>query len=752
MNQYFQSVREISLNNCDREPIHIPGSIQAHGFLLNVDDTTFKIKRASVNVTDFLELELPEILDQDIINLICPDDRPLLLQVLGSSEVSSENPLNLSFLTARGLKKFDCVVSQYKGELILEFEPSSRQSELEFKSFYHLATRSVEKLRAAQSLIGVQQSTVDEVRRITGFDRVVIYKFNDSWNGHVSAESKSEAAQSYLDLHFPASDVPAQVRDLYLINPLRNIPTVDYTPSTIASANVNDDAPLDLSLTSLRNVSAIHLEYLHNMDVTASMSASILKNGKLWGLISCSHESGPNFVSYEKRAVCTFLASTLSSLLPYFEDQEDVQLRSRLHKIQNSLVVRMTESDKFIDGLFNKPNELLALTNSTGVAAYFDGEWRIAGQTPRQEDLNKIRTMISENESSHGFATSHLRSFIDSSSSFSALASGVLGFSISKSKTNYILWFRPEVIQTVKWGGNPNKPVELKNDRQVLHPRKSFELWKETVRQKSLPWKPEEIEAARNLRFSITDIVLQRIEQVTKLNSELERSNVELDSFAYAASHDLKEPLRGISNYTAMVLRDETSALQPKNKERMETVLRLTQRAESLINSLLDYSQLGRSDLVLETVSLGEIVATALDTLRNMLDETKTKVIVNALPIVRADRTQLNEVFTNLIVNAVKYNSSEQKEVVIGTREEASDFPMSVISVRDNGIGIAPAFHGAIFKIFKRLHSKGDFGGGSGTGLTIVKKIVERHGGTISVESDLGQGTNFLIFLPKANE
>jgi two-component system, chemotaxis family, sensor kinase Cph1 len=291
-----------------------------------------------------------------------------------------------------------------------------------------------------------------------------------------------------------------------------------------------------------------------------------------------------------------------------------------------------------------------------------------------------------------------------------------------------------------------------------MTPRKSFELWKETVQLKSLPWETCEIDAARELRSSIIGIVLQKADELALLNTELERSNIELDSFAYVASHDLKEPLRGIHNYSAFLIEDYGGQLGEDGAHKLATLMLLTQRMEDLINSLLHYSRLGRAELLFQPVDLGKVVGEVLDVIKISQPVPVDFRIPRPLPTVQCDRTQVTELFTNLVSNAIKYNDREQKWIEIGyilPKEINQQLPESlnlnsaqtVFFIKDNGIGIRAKHLENIFKIFKRLHPSSQYGGGTGAGLTIAKKIVERHGGNIAVESTFGEGTTFYFTL-----
>ena len=243
-------------------------------------------------------------------------------------------------------------------------------------------------------------------------------------------------------------------------------------------------------------------------------------------------------------------------------------------------------------------------------------------------------------------------------------------------------------------------------------------------------------------------------------NAELLRSNQELDEFAYIASHDLKEPLRGIHNYATFLLEDYQDKLDAEGVEKLETLKRLTQRMDILLDSLLDFSRVGRLEFAIRTTDLNEILEEVLDSLRINLKERAVEVrIPRPLPTIQGDRVRIGEVLRNLITNSMKYNDKPERWIEIGhgtdlgldarrgNEVEPSIGHHTVFYVRDNGIGIPEKHFDAIFRIFKRLHAREEFGGGTGVGLTIVKKIIERHGGQIWIESARNQGTCFYFTL-----
>jgi signal transduction histidine kinase len=252
-----------------------------------------------------------------------------------------------------------------------------------------------------------------------------------------------------------------------------------------------------------------------------------------------------------------------------------------------------------------------------------------------------------------------------------------------------------------------------------------------------------------------TEELQRRAEELQRLNTELERSNRELDAFAYIASHDLKEPLRGIHNLSHFLLEDYAETLDNAGVDKLHMLMRLTRRMESLIESLLYYSHVGRAELAMEQIDMQEVIEETLELLAARLQEGQVEVRVPArLPVVQADRVRVGEIFNNLLANAVKYNDKAEKWVEIGCELLAGKDGglRHVFYVRDNGIGIAAQHHESVFRIFRRLHGREEYGGGTGAGLTIVRKIVERHGGSIWLTSQPGTGSTFYFSLGEADE
>lgn len=748
----------VDLTNCDKEPIHIPGLIQPHGILLALTAPELIIVQVSNNLSDFIDFQPQDLLEKPLQELLSSEDVEKIKKCL-DEDFECVNPLKLSLQYTEKLHRFNGIVHRYDRTVILELEPIQGNQKVDFLSFHRSIEAHLMKIEKTKNLSELCHLIVKEVRELTQFDRVMVYRFDPDGAGKVIAESKREDLTPYLGLYYPASDIPKQAKELYTLNRLRIIPNVNYQPvPLIPPENRLTGKPLDLSFSVLRSVSPIHVEYLQNMGVSASMSISLIREGKLWGLIACHHQTS-KYISYETRTICEFIGRITSLELASHEENQDLDYKIKLQSIQAHFVESIAQGKDLIEGLVSDQRNLLDLAGASGAVLLLGDRTILIGQTPPEEAIPALIDWVeSKIERELIFYTNSLAKDYLAAENYKNVASGLLALVISRIHQNYLLWFRPEVIQTVNWGGNPNKPVEIADDGSLrLTPRKSFELWQQTVHFQSFPWKSCEINAAIELRNNIIGIVLRKADQLAKINRELERSNEELDSFAYIASHDLKEPLRGIHNYSNFLIEDYGEVLTEDGVGKLQTIARLTQRMEDLIQSLLHYSRLGRAELFWQKTDLNELLQNTIDTANMSLRDKSVEIrIPHPLPTVKCDRTQISEVFNNLIINAIKYNDKPKKEIEVGWYEEdllnrrdnnEEENRFYTFYIRDNGIGIRPNHLEMIFRIFKRLHPPKKFGGGTGAGLTIAKKIVERHGGKIWVESTYGQGSTFYFSL-----
>lgn len=739
-------VRNLNLADLEPQTIHLAGQIQPHGVIFVLEEPELKILQVSNNSFSVFGITPENMVKKTLEDLLDSFQVGKLKAGLAEENQDFINPSKL-WVRKKGdeFVVFDGVFHRNPdGFLILELEPAFSQENIPFLSFYHLARASINQLEATSNLNDFCQIIVKEVRRVTGFDRVMLYKFDEDGHGAVIAEEKVENLESYLGLHFPESDIPKVARKLFSSNWIRLIPDANSEPVQLfPKINPISQNPLDLTFSILRSASPCHIEYLHNMGVGASLTISLIKDQKLWGIIACHHQT-PKYISYELRKACEFLGRVIFSELSTREETSDYDYRMKLSYVQSSLIEYMSQSDNFIEGLVKQEPNLLDLANAQGAAVCFGSHCTVLGETPKSEDLNFLVQWLQKNVAEEVFHTNSLPELYPDAEKFKNVASGLLAIPISKK--NYVLWFRPEVIQTVNWGGNPNQAFEVNSTEQGLQlsPRKSFELWKETVRLKSLPWKSVEVKAALELRKAIINIVLRQADELAQLAHDLERSNAELKKFAYVASHDLQEPLNQVANYVQLLEMRYQNQLDEDANEFITFAVEGVSLMQTLIDDVLAYSRVDMQGIEFELTEVEKPFSQALANLRTRIAESGAMISHDPLPTLLADNTQLMQLFQNLIGNAIKFRSEKAPEIHVGASRVEDGW---LLSVRDNGIGIEPQFSDRIFIIFQRLHARDEYPG-TGMGLAICKKIVECHRGQIWVESELGEGATFYMKIP----
>lgn len=751
----------VMIANCESEPVQTPGCIQSHGVLLVVRPADLVIRQASENTAAWLRRGPEELLNQPIDIVIGREAQELLRRFLAQEPVE-RNPLYLFTLSTLA-GPLDVSVHMTDGVAILEFEATGRGDGMHEPNYYALVKKSVARLRAANTLPSFCRFVTEEMRALTGLDRVMVYRFHADGHGEVFAESKRDDLPPWLGLHYPADDIPKPAREIFKKVWIRPLPDVSAPVAELVPlANPDTGKALPLTHCALRGASLMYIEYLQNMKVAATLTMPILSGDDLWGLIACHHYT-PTYFPYQIRAAAEFLSQVVSLQLKAAEDREHLVYRLNLEGVHGQLIARAAHEGGLEMMTEGSPN-LLEGMEAGGAALYHGDRWWCVGRTPTESQLEALGAWLNarpefDSPSRPVYATDSLVRDYPEAAAYADVASGLLAAPLARACKNLLLWFRPETIQTINWGGNPHeKPTVPGPNGHRLTPRTSFELFVESVRQRSLPWKSVEIDAALRLRFLVMELVVSRAERLAELNADLSRSNEELDAFAYVASHDLKEPLRGIATYGRQLL-EETTTLSQDQLKRVEGLMRLTLRMDSLLESLLHFSRVGRLNLDHQQTDLNQIVQEALEIVTPRLREVDTDIVIpRPLPTVCCDPVRVREVFVNLLSNALKYNDKPRRRVEVGflasgelgDRSAAPDGCKkdTIYYVRDNGIGIEKKYLTQVFQMFKRLHGRDEFGGGVGSGLTIVKKLVERHHGCVWVNSTHGQGSTFYFTLP----
>ena len=763
----------VSLLNCDDEPVHTPGCIQAHGLLLALRATDLVVTQVSENCERWTALSADQILGQPLSQVVGVASAGRI-RAMARTEALDNNPCYA--LTARlpgapiDAAAMDITIHMADGVLLVEMEPSGRAAPVmgQDGDYFAMVSKTIGRLKSTQSLAEFCDVVAREARSITGLDRAMVYHFHADDSGEVMADARRDDLPSWLGLRYPAADIPRPAREIFKKIGVRPLPDVKgELCEMLPLLNPCTQRPLQMTHCALRGASVMYTEYLQNMGVAATLTMPILRDGALWGLIACHHYTAKT-LPYPLRSAAEFLAQIASLEIAQAELRERLQYRIDLDAVHLSVLARAASEGQLLAMNTASPS-LLDGIHADGVAIFQQARWHTAGLVPDEQQMAPLAAWLRQRIAATAdgqltYANDALSAAYAPAAAMAQRASGVLATAVSQRPDSpLILRFRGEQVQTYNWAGNPHeKPTSVGLLGPRLTPRRSFDLWQEQVRGRSKPWRKVEIEAAQRLRRLVMDVIVVHAEHLAVANSELARSNAELDAFAYVAGHDLKEPLRGINKYAHRLL-DDSKAGRLQEPERVEWLLRMTVRMDTLLNSLLHFSRVGRLSLERADTELGPVLVEAMDMLGARLAESHVEVRVpRPLPVAHCDRVRVREVFANLISNAAKYNDKPQPWVEIGYIERQADVASSVqpasapaatrddtiFYVRDNGIGIEACHDERIFAIFKRLHAQDAFGGGSGAGLTIARKMVQQHGGLIWFDSQPGVGSTFYFTLP----
>lgn len=735
---------ETDLSNCDKEPIHIPGRIQSHGFLVAIDENTNEIVYISDNLESYTGLPGKDLAGQSLKQLLSAlnlNDNDLDGVIRYAARQSQDNLIPV--VVQVGGRDFHLIIHISGKYIILEFEPVLADN---VQDIQLLMGSLLSNFGHGDTVQHTLEKATAQIRELIGYDRVMIYKFWEDEHGEVVAENKDENVDSFFGLHYPASDIPKQARQLYKANLTRIIADVDSAPSLIHPLRSTEaEKPLDLTKSELRAVSPIHIEYLKNMGVKASFSVSLVINDELWGLIACHHYS-PKLIDYRSRQYARLVGQILSSTLQYKISQDEKAVNLTYRAAAEEIIRDMHKHWSLSDAVTNNKNNLLKLTNAKAAAFVFEGKTYISGHAPNPEEIAGIIKWLQDTNRKNLFYTHHLSSVFEPAAQYTQKASGLLACTISRELNEYILFFKPELITTVKWAGDPAKPVETgANGKTVISPRRSFEVWAEEVRGKSEKWTNAEINEVFRFREEIVQFINLKANEIRKLNEKLKEAYDELDTFSFTISHDLKTPIASIKNYSEILLED-FEAMNEQAKHFLNRIINSADKMNALIREVLNYSRLSRKELRKSNLVMRPVLDDIVEEVRAAYQPANLKVSIGDTPDIYGDSFMTGQVFTNLIGNAVKYSAKSNPAIV---KIEGRDEGDSVLyTVSDNGVGIDMEYGSHIFELFKRMENAREFEG-SGVGLAIVKRIMEKHNARIWYDSVKGNGTIFYLSFQK---
>lgn len=735
-----------ALTTCDAEPIRIPGSIQPYGFLLCLSAER-RLLQYSANAAALLGLPAATLPGQRLDGLLGAAAGQLIERELDGYTLRPQ-PGYLGTVGVGAAGRFDVLAHASEGLLLLEFEPTARAGAADFRHLGPLLGDFLLRMNDADGVVAVSDLAARAIAGVTGFGRVLVYRFDEQGHGRVLAECRADGYASYLGQHFPASDIPRQARELYALSRLRLIPDANYTPAPLVPPrHPLTGAPNDLSFAALRSVSPVHLQYMRNMGTLSSMSVSIMIKGRLWGLVSC-HDAAPRHVPFDQRGACEQLGQLLALRIESYEDAAELHFRLEVRRLMVAVLAGLTQGSDFIDNMSGVFPQLLQFARASGVAILVGERLASHGDTPAPEQIRELVAWLDLQAHGDLFHTEHLSALYAPAAAFIRNASGLLAMPISRIHKHYLLWFRPEQIHAIDWAGQPvDKSAPGPGPgAAALTPRSSFANWRQTVHATSARWHAGELELALEFRNALLGIALERAEQMAELAEELGRANKELEAFSYSVSHDLRAPLRHIVGFSDLLLDAAGNDDLEKRQRFLHNIKDAARLAGKLVDDLLSFSQMGRAALRPTSVDLDLLVASCIDKLAIDIGARQVLWQVGPLPVAQADPVFLQLALHNLLANAVKFSAGRaDARIIISARIEHDSVR---VEISDNGVGFSMDYVHKLFGVFQRLHRMEDFPG-TGIGLANVRRIIERHGGQVWARSAPGQGATFGFSLPQ---
>ncbi|MVW60427.1 GAF domain-containing protein [Massilia sp. NEAU-DD11] len=720
--------QRVDLQNCADEPIHIPGFIQPHGALLFLSDAGL-VEGWSTNIATVMDNE--PALGQPFGTLGLPEAVTELIQECLATMEDGDAPATVAALSIGG-REYDCIVHGHMHRVLVEFETREASME-EVAQFAIKAHSSIDRLRRQRSIDGLLEATVRQIREFTGFDRVMAYRFRSDDSGDVVAEARRDDLVPYLGQRYPAGDIPPQARRLYVLNTLRMIADVGYHAVPLLGAE--GSAPLDLSFAVLRSVSPVHVEYLQNMGVGASMSVSIVVHGRLWGLIAC-HHMAPKRVPYSVRMAADVLAQVIASTVQGIEAREDAELVEHAAKVRTSLVESLLLEDDPLEALVEHGDGLLESTHAQALVVSQYGRVVCRGVDQALGDAI-VASLPAE---PHDIVTrTSVKEWPDAIQARLGKWVGMLGLPFDPPSGGWCVLLRTEQIEEVAWGGKPDK-TQAGPLGERLTPRGSFEAWHETVRGLAHPWEDGILTHARMMLGE-----LARVSNARRAQTESTRAQL-----LAMLGHDLRDPLNSI-NMAGMVL-ERTDGVGNKGTlgKRIQSS---SNRMQRMIGQVLDMSRIDRGlslGIDLQPVDLAALLEDMAEEARLAYPTIVYDLHTVGPAFVLADGGRLGQVVSNLLSNARHHGEPNQPITIRLVPRDGPDLGLAVLEIANAGAPIPAETEAALFNPFKRSSLNNPRNRtGMGLGLYIAQQIVREHEGEIDYRHENGK-VIFAVRLPLA--
>jgi len=735
----------VDLSNCDLEPIHIPSLIQSHGMLLAARDSDLRVVYASANSLALMGVTPAFILERTLTDVLGAEAVAAIERALGHETYLPKDIHSFTFPIS-GDRLFDVTANRTQGLLCIELEVTLEPRRWDLLvSHLETATRSL----AAKTSNELYDAIPPLLREFTGYDRIMVYKFDPDGHGEVIGEAKAPEMEPFLGLHYPATDIPQQARKLYLQQRFRTIVDVNYVPvPLLGNRDLTHDEPLDMTFCSLRSPSPIHIEYLQNMGVGATLVISLIQSGELWGLIVGHHRTSKHLTP-DSRVLCDLLGQLISVLVGVAQ-QADAAIDYREKESLLDLLRAPMDKDLMEDnGLAGSAQTLLELTRADGAIVRLGGRLTLLGSTPALSESTALFNAFQARLQEETLSTDMVGNLFPAFAHLASQASGALLVPFQEPSEG-ILWLRGEIAQTVRWAGKPEASKQFSEGSIRISPRKSFALWEEVQHGRSLPWLPGETEAALGVQRVAVRALLVRSEKQLAVEQFLREKRVEaLTQMAAGLAHEISNPLAiidGVTSDLAQLAQTQAPVDPHEVSVSCETILKTVKRASNILGGLRGFAREATQG-PMELASIYEIVDQCLELQLDRLQRHHVDLRIDmnpGIPSFLCREVQIGQIVSNLINNA--FDAITQSDVAERWIELTIKLAglQICIEITDSGPGIDDSFKAHLMEpFFTTKH----LGLGVGVGLSLSRAIAQDHTGTLTL-LDNTEHTTFRLTLP----
>ena len=746
-----ERVPPVDLLTCDAEPIHTPGAIQRFGFLAAFDREGL-VFRISSNLPDFLPLTPAAVLGRPLEYLLGSEAAASCRALLDSADSDASSTLPVFDACLPGGKTgftLTLTLTETGRGMLVEAEPQTGDV-TDYTRALRDVSKSCERLRETRTVAELLRMGADVVADLCGYHRTMVYRFDSEMNGEIVVEVVNGVEARWRGQHFPHTDIPAQARALYLRNRIRMIVDIGYEPAPLLGLGSDAASPLDLGTVMLRAISPLHVEYLSNMGVRATLTMSLIVHGRLWGMIVCHHNDILH-AEAPMRLTCDLIAQVVSLQLEQLLAAEHAQALGRLKQTVDTLMSAVRQAEIDANSTLPDTDVLLQEWDADSLELVLDGERRRFGREAPERLWALLNQSFGHQPSAEATAIDRLTTLLPESNCDPDWVAGALWVPLSETREDYLLWLRREQLQKIPWAGHHEKLLADSGEGQPprLTPRASFETWIEEVRGRCLSWSVAQVEAAEYLARSLRNNQEQKIRERSR---QLMAASAAKSQFLAQMSHEIRTPMNAILGFAKLLEGEPLTADQQEMVHRINTAGR---SLLSIINDILDFSKIEagqlkidhqpfkRAELLGHIQSLMGAVARGKGLTLGLQDET---AIAGRLS---GDALRIEQVLINLVGNAIKFTGRggvTLRVKPVGITEASARLRFEI---EDTGIGLSPDALARLFQPF----TQADSGiarrfGGTGLGLSISKRLVELMGGEIGVTSTPGVGSTFWFELP----